>query len=287
MQPSLLVIGCGDLGGACASHFAARGWSVAGVRRQPFALPGVTAIAADITRPETLAVLHTLAPDYVLIVLTPGGFSDERYRAVYVDGLRNVLAALDRSQLRHIFWVSSTSVFDQDGGERLDETSPATPSGFSGSRLLEAETILAQSGLPHTSVRLGGIYGPGRDRLLRQLRDGKRTPATPLRISNRIHRDDAVGILQFLIEMAANGRTLAPLYLGVDTEPTPISDVERWFAHYLQLDYDAMIVQGGDLRGGNKHCSSARLQQLGYRFIYPSFREGLQTLLQAPAQTEE
>jgi nucleoside-diphosphate-sugar epimerase len=278
VAPSLLVIGCGDLGGACANYFAAQGWPVAGVRRQPFALPGVTAIAADVTRPETLQPLAALTPAYVLIVLTPGGFNDERYRAVYVDGLRNVLAALDRSHLRRVFWVSSTSMFDQDDGELLDETSPAAPRGFSGRRLLEAEAVLAQSGLPHTIVRLGGIYGPGRDRLLRQLRDGRRTPPTPLRISNRIHRDDAVGLLQFLIDAAARGIALASLYLGVDTEPTPITDVERWLANHLQLDYDAMSVQDGDLRGGNKRCSSARLQQLGYRFVYPSYREGLAAL---------
>lgn len=277
--PSLLVVGCGDLGGACASHCAAQGWNVAGVRRGAFALPGVAAVAADITAPETLTALRDLAPELVLFALTPGGFSDERYRAVYVDGLKNVLAALDTSRLRRVIWVSSTSVFDQDGGERLDETAPATPAGFSGRRLLEAERVLAQSGLPHTIVRLGGIYGPGRDRLVKQLRAGRRTPAAPVRISNRIHRDDAAGILQFLLAAVAGGVPLDELYLGVDTEPTPIADVERWFARYLGLDYDALADADTELRGGNKRCSSARLQALGYRFLYPSYREGLPTLL--------
>lgn len=276
--PSLLVIGCGDLGGACATFFAARGWAVSGVRRQPFALPGVAPIAADVTQPATLAALQAVAPDYVLMALTPGGFTDARYRAVYVEGLQNVLAALDRSRLRRVFWVSSTSVFEQDGGEVLDETSPATPAGFSGQRLLEAEQVLAQSALPHTILRLGGIYGPGRDRLLRQLRAGRRSAELPTRISNRIHRDDAVGILQFLIAAAADDSPLDTLYLGVDTEPTAIVDVERWFAHSLHLDYDAMTVQDSELRGGNKIISSARLQQLGYRFSYPDFRAGLPTL---------
>lgn len=279
VAPSLLVIGCGDLGGACATFFADRGWAVTGVRRQRFTLPGVVPFAADITQPATLTPLRALAPDYVLMALTPGGFSDARYRAVYVEGLQNVLSALDCSQLRRVFWVSSTSVFDQDSGEVLDETSPAAPANFSGQRLLEAEHLLAQSTLPHTVVRLGGIYGPGRDRLLRQLRDGRRSPQSPVRISNRIHRDDAVGILQFLIAAAADNHPLDTLYLGVDTEPTPIADVERWFAQYLRLDYDAMTAQDSELRGANKICSSARLQALGYRFSYPSFRDGLPTLL--------
>ena len=279
MTPTLLVIGCGDLGGACATHFAARGWAVTGVRRNPFTLPGVNATTADITQPDSLAPLRSIAPEYVLMALTPGGFSDERYRTIYVDGLKNVLAALDATNLRRVLWVSSTSVFDQGGGEHLDETSPATPRGFSGQRLLEAEQVLAQSGLPHTIVRLGGIYGPGRDRLLRQLQEGKRSPAEPVRTSNRIHRDDAVGILQFLLDAAAQSRALDALYLGVDTEPTPIADVERWFAQYLGLDYEAMTIADGELRGGHKILSSARLQRLGYEFLYPTYREGLPTLL--------
>ncbi len=278
-ESSLLVIGCGDIGGAVAEKLAAQGWAVSGVRRQPLARPGVKMIAADITDPATLAGLEALAPDYVLFVLTPGGFSDERYRAVYVDGAKNCLARLNTKNLRRVFWVSSTSVYQQDDGSSVDETSPAQPAGFSGKRLLEAERVIRDSGFPHTIVRFGGIYGPGRERLLRQLRDGVRSPAEPVRCSNRIHRDDAVGILQFLLQRAAAGVELSDLYLGVDAEPTPLAEVERWFSDYLGLHYRDMREQDGEQRGGNRQCSSARLQAAGYRFLYPSYREGLPTLL--------
>jgi len=282
-NPDLLVIGCGDLGGACAQFFAAQGWSVIGVRRQHADIPGVDMIAADVTSPESLTALRHIAPTLVLIVLTPGAFNDERYRRVYVEGLRNTLAAFDQSRLQHIVWVSSTSVLSQNSNQNddsvLDERSHASPPGFSGQRLLEAEQLLAASKLPHTIVRFGGIYGPGRERLLKQLRDGNRTPARPVRISNRIHRDDAVGILQFLLSRAFTQSTLDSLYLAVDTEPTPIADVERWFANFLGIDYNNLREQESEMRGGNRRYSSARLQQLGYQFLYPSFREGLPTLL--------
>ncbi len=278
-KPSLLVIGCGDIGAAVARDFAAEGWTVWGVRRQPHDLPGATALQADVTAPDSLRVLAGLQPDFVLLVLTPGAFTDERYRQVYVEGLANCLAALDRSRLRRIFWVSSTSVFHQRAGELLDESSPAAAPGFSGQRLLEAEAVLRASGIAHTCVRLGGIYGPGRDRLLRQLQGGRRSPAEPVQYSNRIHRDDAVGILRFLLARAAADQPLHDLYLGVDAEPTPIAEVERWFCAALDIDYAALAPQDSELRGGNRRCSSARLQALGYRFLYPSYREGLPTLL--------
>lgn len=278
-KPSLLVVGCGDIGGAVADHFAASGWDVTGVRRQQSVRADVRMISADITDLSALDALAELAPDFVLFVLTPGAFTDERYRAVYVDGAKNCLARLNTANLRRVFWVSSTSVYHQDDGSVVDENSAAQPTGFSGKRLLEAEQVIRASGFPHTIVRLGGIYGPGRERLLRQLRGGTRTPQLPLRHSNRIHRDDAVGILQFLIQRAAVGATLQDLYLGIDTDPAALAEVEQWFSHYLGLNYAAMQEQEGEQRGGNRRCSSARLQALGYAFKYPTYREGLPTLL--------
>lgn len=278
-KPSLLVIGCGDLGSDVARQCAAEGWQVWGVRRRPVELAGVTLLAADVTEPDTLQALADLQPEFVLIVLTPGGFTDERYRAVYVDGFANCLQVLDKSRLRRVFWVSSTSVFHQDDGELLDENSPAAPTGFSGRRLLEAEALLGTAAIAHTIVRFGGIYGPGRGRLARQLQGGLRSPAMPVRYSNRIHRDDTVGILRFLLARAAADQPLDNLYLGVDTEPTPIADVERWFCTELGIDYATLAPQAGELRGGNRRCSSARLQAAGYRFLYPTYREGLPTLL--------
>lgn len=280
-KASLLVIGCGDIGAAVARHFVAQDWTVWGVRRQSMELPGATMLQADVAAPDSLRVLAGLQPEFVLLVLTPGAFTDERYRQVYVDGLRNCLAALDRSRLRRVFWVSSTSVFHQRDGELLDEDSPAAAAGFSGQRLLEAEAVLRESGVAHTVIRLGGIYGPGRDRLLRQLRGGHRSPENPVQYSNRIHRDDAVGILQFLLARAAADQLLHELYLGVDVAPTPIAEVERWFCKLLDIDYAGLAQQESELRGGNRRCSSARLQAQGYPFLYPTYREGLPTLLGA------
>lgn len=284
-NPTLFVVGCGDLGAAVAVHFAQRGWRVFGMRREAIELPGVTMIAADVTRPESMHALQTLKPDYVLMALSPGEFSDQRYREVYVEGAHNVLHALDKTQVKRMFWVSSTSVYHQNDGEWVDENSPAQPQAFSGARLLEAEQVIAASELPHTSIRFGGIYGPGRDRLFKQLRSGQRSASELPHYSNRIHRDDAVAVLQFLLDHAARGIELESLYLGVDTEPALMTDIEHWFCDYLQkekgmhIDYDALTPNAPLARGGSRRCSSARLQALGYRFIYPAFRQGLPTLL--------
>ncbi len=160
----------------------------------------------------------------------------------------------------------------------VDETSQPS----CGQRLLEAEQVIRDSGVAHTVLRLGGIYGPGRERLLRQLRGGERSPAAPVRYSNRIHRDDAVGILLFLLQRAAAGAALADLYLGVDTESAPLTEVEQWFSDYLGLRYAELSEQAGEQRGGNRRCSSQRLQALGYQLFYPTYSDGVTSFLREP-----
>ncbi|MDX9874130.1 MAG: SDR family oxidoreductase [Spongiibacteraceae bacterium] len=277
-SPSLLIVGCGDLGAAVGTQLIATGWQVWGLRRRPESLPaGITPVTGDVTTPDTLAAAAGLRPDLVLVTLTPAAFDDPGYRQTYVAGARHLLQVLPRPQ--RLLWVSSTSVYPQDDGSWVNEQTPCKPASFSGQRLLEAEILLQQSGWPVTVVRLAGIYGPGRDRLLLRLQAGRRSPPTPVRISNRIHRDDAAGVLRLLLERAASGEALDSLYLGVDCEPTPIHEVEQWFADWLRLPPPPAAPTAAPLRGGHRYCSNARLRALGYRFLYPSFRDGLPTLL--------
>ncbi len=160
-KPSLLVIGCGDLGSAVAGHFAAADWQVWGSAPAAATAARRDDVGCRCHRARVATGIGGVAArDLVLIVLSPGAFTDERYRDVYVQGLTNCLRVLNRSRLRRVVWVSSTSVFQQDGGQWLDENSPAVPSGFSGRRLLEAEALLGVADIPHTIVRCGGIYSP-------------------------------------------------------------------------------------------------------------------------------
>ena len=117
-----------------------------------------------------------------------------------VTALLNTLASLN-TQPRLIVFVSSTSVYGQKDASWVNEDSPAEPVSYSGKRLLEAEQLLLDS--PHTicNVRFSGIYGPGRQRLIRQVIEGHGTAKEPLLYSNRIHADDCAGVLAHLIEL--------------------------------------------------------------------------------------
>ncbi|NRA08350.1 MAG: SDR family NAD(P)-dependent oxidoreductase, partial [Myxococcales bacterium] len=195
------------------------------------------------------------------------------------EGLGGLLAALEAQgqRPRRIFFVSSTSVYAQDGGERVDESSPAEPRRFNGRRLLEAETLLRASRFAGTVVRFAGIYGPGRTRLLQSVRRGEAPAAEgPPRYTNRIHRDDCAGMLDYLIGLAH----AEPLYLGVDCEPVAEDRLLAWLAGALHVP--APPPGRADVEGfRGKRCDNARLLACGYAFRYPSYRDGYTALIRA------
>jgi len=197
-----------------------------------------------------------------------GGSTPEAYEAAYLSGLRNLLAVVAPGRL---VFVSSTAVYGDRQGAWTDEETQPKPDHFSGRILFEAEKIALGSAVPAVVLRLGGIYGPGRDRLIREVAEGRATrPAEPL-FTNRIHRDDAAGAIAHLLALERP----EPIYLGVDSEPADLGAVYAWIAARLALPEPARAsTPEGRLARGSKRCSNARLVASGYRFAYPTFREG-------------
>lgn len=275
----ILILGCGDLGSSLGLALAAEGAQVWGLRRNASRIPaGIAPLQGDVCDADGLQALSGLTFDYAVVILTPGAFDDASYQRVYVDGLRNALAALP--PLKRLLLVSSTSVFAQHDGGWVDETSPTEPDGFSGRRLLESEQVLRAAGVPHTIVRFGGIYGQGRSRLIDEVKEGIGSPASAP-YSNRIHRDDCVGILHHLLRLAA-GSALDELYLGVDSCPAPLLEVKQWVARALGLPEGHLRPADRErTRGGNKRCSNARLLATGYTLKYPGYQDGYRAMLAA------
>lgn len=264
------------------------GHRVIGLKRSAGGLPeGVAALRADLADPASVeAALATLAEpiDVSVCAVAADGGDDDAYRRAYVEGQRNLLAALRArgSMPRHIFFTSSTAVYAQDDGARVDETSETAPREFRGTRMLEAERVLLESGSQATVLRLGGIYGPGRTRLIEGVRGGRSVVAPgPPRWGNRIHRDDAAGALAHLVGAALRGAPPPAILIGVDDEPADEAEVLGWIASRLGVPAPA-VAEGAPAaraRGGNKRCSNARLRATGYRFRHPTFREGYGALI--------
>lgn len=274
---TILIAGCGDVGTRLGLALAADGDDVRGLRRNPSALPPpIAGVRGDLA---TGAGLRAAADgvDVLVYAAAADGFTDDAYRAAYVDGLQRVLDALASAPLERVVFTSSTAVYGQSDGAWVDEESVTEPQGFSGRRLLEAERLLLGCGRPAAVLRLAGIYGPGRTRLIDEVRGGAATVpdgSEPL-WTNRIHADDCAGALRHLLRLPAD--EMRGVWLGVDDEPCDRAVVLDWLADRLGVARPRRVPVGdapARTRPGNKRCSNAKLRRAGYAFRFPTFREG-------------
>lgn len=275
VKTTTLIIGCGDIGMSLGRQLKEAGHRVLGARRNVQMLEGsgIEALALDINDVDTLSALPDV--DILVYVVSADHFDEGAYQAAYPKGLASALAEYGQRDVppKRVFFVSSTSVYAQQSGEQVDESSSTEPHGFSGQLMREAEQILLRHAVPGTVVRFSGIYGPGRDRLIRQVSEGRIAPASPPMYTNRIHRDDCVGVLAHLIDLCLAGDEIEELYLATDCEPAPLHEVMSWLAKKLKVE-TTDIIQSPLKRRSSKRCDNTRLLESGYRFRYPTYREG-------------
>lgn len=282
----VLIAGCGYVGSALARLLVADGETVFGLKRRPSDLPeGVTPVAADLSRPETLSILPD-AIDVLVYAVGAGEPTERAYRTAYVEGPRTLLQFLARREdpVQRVLFVSSTGVYAQNDGGWVDETSPTEPTDFTGRCLLEGEQSVLRGPYPSTVLRLAGIYGPGRTWMVRRVFAGEASLSATPRYSNRIHRDDCAGALRHLLRLDAP----RSLYLGSDHDPADLNEVVAWLADRLGVAPPAPAGSSPAAPGsrGNKRCRNDLLIASGYRFLYPTYREGYENVVRDFLATE-
>lgn len=267
----ILLAGCGKLGMDLGPRLQQQGHEVIGLRRSQIPMP-FACLQGDLLNPHLNQILPANI-DYVIYTATPSQRDDNGYANAYPRGVNNLLQALHGQPIKRFIFVSSTAVYHQDSGEWVDESSPTQPTTFNGRRLLEAETQLNQHHIASTSVRFGGIYGGERNRLWQRIKTGITVQQSPPKYTNRIHHQDCVNLLAFLIDADEQGRTLDACYVGVDDDPADECTVYHWLADFLNAP-KPIITAPNPVASQNKRCRNQRVKQIGFQFLYPSFREG-------------
>ena len=283
----VLIAGCGDLGLRIAALLLEDPQTeVWALRRQAPTTTGDTQtsaplarlcwLQADLTQPETLT---QIPPDvtHLVYAASADGRNEDAYRAIYLAGLQHIVAACHNPQLKRAIFISSTADYGDHGHDWVDETTVSAPPSFNGQIMLEAEAWLArESNIPSTvSLRLSGIYGPGRQYLTNRLRDGLVTaPAADQHWVNRIHISDAARAVVHVMSLTKADEC----YLVTDCQPLP-----------MRVLYEAMAAMvGGPVPAlgpapasvGSKRLSNQRLRASGFTFDWPDSRLGHAALLQ-------
>jgi nucleoside-diphosphate-sugar epimerase len=210
------------------------------------------------------------------------------------EGRDPVLAALAEEiagapRLTSLVYLSSLGVYGDSTGAWIDETAPtlAAQARRGGARI-DAEcnwqALGARRNLPVAILRLGGIYGPRQNGMVRLLRGTAQRVAKPGHVSNRIHVYDIAQAIDAAFAQRADG-----VFNVVDDEPASPSEQIAFAAHLLGIEPPpeipyaeahkalsplALSFYEGCIRARNDKLKS----MLGVTLRYPNYREGLRAL---------
>lgn len=282
--PVLFVFGLGYVGRALAARLGAEGWKiaasarsaddairVAGLGASPVRLDDPDALAAALAQAD--AVLVTAAP-------TPAG----------CPGLAALVPALAAARAfpPWIGYLSTTGVYGDRKGRWVFENSRLAAQSPEAARRVGAERdwldVGRGMGLTVAVFRLPGIYGPGRSAFDRLRAGAARRVASPGQVFSRIHVDDLAAGLAASIARPRAGA----IYNLCDDEPAPNSDVVAHAARLLGMTPPPEITlsearlspQALRFYAESKRVSNSRAKaELGWRPVYPTYREGLAAIL--------
>lgn len=276
----ILIIGCGALGYELAKQLAEAGHDVTGLKRNP---PTVSQekfkyFRADISSTQDLEKLGADF-EHIFFIVSADSRNESSYHVIYDLGINNLINQFGKNNLQAPWiFVSSTSVYGQDQGEWVDEDSPTLPTKATSLEILKAEQKLIALNPNNVVVRFSGIYGPGREYLLRTAKQAPAIQKDPPYFTNRIHQSDCVNVLKFLFEQRLAGISLEQCYLVSDDDPAPLWDVISWMAEQIHCNPPTAKMTGQD-SDMNKRCRNDRLKKLGYRFKYPDYKVGYSELI--------
>ncbi len=272
MKKHLFCFGFGFSARALAQRLDRAQWRITGTSRTQ---AGADAISAQGFTGVRIDALQAIPDDVTHIVssVPPDAEGDAVLRR-FGDALRR--------PFDWIAYLSTTGVYGNHDGGWVTEDTPLTPDTERGLRRLAAE----QEWLKHSAhiFRLAGIYGPGRN-VLQNLRDGTaKRIIKPGQIFSRIHVDDIAGVLLASIAKPHPGRA----YNVADDEPCPPQDVVEYGSKLLGLpvppdvpfESAQLSPMARSFYEDSKRVSNQRIKtELGYTLQYPSYREGLRSLL--------
>ena len=279
------IAGCGYVGEALAKVLLAAGHSVAAARRRPERLgqdlvaAGAKPMALDLGLPEEYALP---AAKFLVLAASPGERTQSAYFEAFGAGPSGLLEELARRRLspERAILVSSTGAFAESKGGWVDEASPPHLDDPVQAAIVRGERAFAEAaartGVRPIVARFGGIYGPGRERLIAEVLEGRATydPAKDS-WSNRIHVEDGARAIAHLLQRDDP----APLWAVVDREPARRREVLEHLATRLGAGRPTAAAERG--ARGEKRVSSAQLAASGFVFRYPTYREGYGALLLA------
>ncbi|MDB0052892.1 SDR family oxidoreductase [Ascidiaceihabitans sp.] len=280
MTHTLLSFGHGYSARELTKHLLPQGWRVIGTTRTSEKANELAASGVEpLIWPDSDMNAAIEAADHILISAGPDEDGDPTLNL-----LRNQIIQKS-SKIRWAGYLSTTGVYGNFDGAWVDEMTPLNPTTKRGQlRKAAEEDWSSVAGLPLHIFRLAGIYGPRRGPFAKVRNGTARRVIKEGQVFSRIHVEDIAQILWASIQLPNPGAA----YNMCDDDPAPPQDVIAYAANLLGMPVPpATAFEDADFTpmarsfyAENKKVRNDRIKtELGVELIHPTYREGLQSLL--------
>jgi uncharacterized protein YbjT (DUF2867 family) len=282
----LFAFGLGFSAQTLAARLSAKGWQIAGTARDVDKIGDLAARGFEIVQysgeAENSALPNALQGATHLLLSIPPGPEGDPVLAHYRDQIANL------PSLAWVGYLSTVGVYGDQEGCWVDESTAPKPNSARTEARVEAEkawlSFGEDAGIPVQIFRLAGIYGPGRS-VFDKLKSGTaRRIKKDGQVFSRIHVEDIANVLEASIAKPH----ASAVYNVADDEPAAPGDVVTYAAKLLgvppppEVDFAEadLTPMARSFYEGSRRIANARIKsELGVKLRYPSYREGLASLL--------
>ncbi len=287
----VLIVGCGDVGMRAARGLSGRVrlmalTSTAG-RKAELRSAGITPLAGNLDKPETLARLAGLATRVIHLAPPPGEGQLQWWRDGRTQALLRALRL--RSAPASLVYGSTSGVYGDCAGALVDETRAPNPLTPRAQRRVDAERLVRHhgraTGVRAAILRIPGIYAPDRQGGTPRERLGKRTPVLQAQddvYTNHIHADD---LARACLAALWRGKPLRIVNASDDTE-LKMGDYFDLAADLYGLPRPPRVARSTakdelplmllSFMGESRRLDNARLKtELRVKLRYPTVKTGL------------
>ena len=242
---------------------------------------GVEAYAFDGSRADPGVENALSRAEAIVVSIPPRGDGP-------LDHFAEALAAAPN--LERIVYYSTVGVYGEHGGRWVDETSATLTRSARGLARLDDEKRWMEAGgrldIVVDILRLPGIYGPGRNALVKLRQGEARRIVKSRHVVNRAHVDDIAEVTRLALSRGFDGQ----IWNVADDEPAPPQDVIAYAAGLLgiepppeePIETAGLSPMAASFFAEEKRVSNAKAKTLlGFAPAYPSYREGLDALFAA------
>ena len=256
------ILGCGWLGFPLAKSLLKKGHKVKGSTTTPSKIEflekaGIQSFLISLGTKVEGKIDDFLEDSDILIVDIPPKLRGDLSKS-FVSKIEAVVPFIEKSTIKKIIFISSTSVYADDNSIVTEETQPL-PETESGKQLVASEKLLhSNTHFQTTTIRFGGLIGEDRHPI--HFLAGKSNIENPEAPVNLIHQEDCIKIIEEIIEKNFWNET----YNAVN--PFHPTRKDYYTEKAKKLDLEPPKFHNNQLSRGKKIDSTKLITHLRYDF---------------------